>query len=446
MRTRHTAFGCIPAVPAALLTIGAAVLATTLPAWGQEAPRRVVTAPVEMRRLPQTMTLVGTVQPVTRSTLGTEIAGIVVEMPVRQGDAVDQGRMICRLNDDTLRLQFEREKARLSALKQRLEELEAGTRQEVIDRLRGSYQAAKAEADLWEFELNRVTRLLGEDHANEKEWQDTQAEHLAALGRLAAAKAELDEAIAGPRKEVIAAARYEVAEQRTVTERLETDLAKTRIRAPFAGLVARRFTEVGSWLSVGGSVVELIDLSTVLVTVDVPESAIVYANTGQSVRVFIDALKRTFEGRIRHVIPQADESARTFPVEVAIDNPDLLLKGGMFARATVMSGDPRETVAVLKDALIDIDGQMHVAVITADKDGHMAMPTPVTLGADSDKWIAVTSGNLNTGAKVAIYGNEHLVFPQPVTVVDSSEKVKGASSARGHSRERNAESRTPQDS
>ncbi len=51
------------------------------------------------------------------------------------------------------------------------------------------------------------------------------------------------------------------------------------------------------------------------------------------------------------------------------------------------------------------------------------MPTPVTVGADSDEWIAVTSGNIPANAEVVIYGNERLVFPQPVEVVRTRAEV-----------------------
>ena len=62
-------------------------------------------------------------------------------------------------------------------------------------------------------------------------------------------------------------------------------------------------------------------------------------------------------------------------------------------------------------------------MIVDGEQGKMAMPTHVTLGADAGNWIAVTSGNIPTGAQVATYGNEQLLFPQPVMIVDTPEQV-----------------------
>ena len=89
----------------------------------------------------------------------------------------------------------------------------------------------------------------------------------------------------------------------------------------------------------------------------------------------------------------------------------------MFARATIPAGPQDMMLAVRKDALIDHRGTIQVAMIVPGEQGTMAIPTPVTLGANDGDWIAVTSGNVPPDAQVAIYGNEQLLFPQPVVVV-----------------------------
>lgn len=393
------------------------------PASAQFGPTRVVTAHAEMRNLPATVSLVGTVQPARRTTVGAEVAGLVMDMPARQGDFVEAGALICRLNDDLAQRALAREEARLAARKARLAELENGTRAEIVARLKAEWDAAIGVADRWAFELKRIKALHGEYEANEREFQDAIAEQRAAASRRDAAQAAYDEAAAGPRLEVIAQARFDVAEQEAEVERLRTEIEKTRIRAPFGGFVAQRHVEVGTWLGAGDAVVELVDLETVLVRVDVPEAAIAFATVGSPAVVRIDALKDALPGEIRHVIPQADEAARTFPVEIELPNPDHRLKGGMFARATVPSGPDVEQLAVPKDALIDARGQMQVAMVVPGEQGQMAMPVYVTTGADAGDWVAITSGNVPAGTLVAVYGNEQLVFPQPVQVVSSRSEV-----------------------
>ncbi|MCP4247999.1 MAG: efflux RND transporter periplasmic adaptor subunit [bacterium] len=374
-------------------------------------PAKVTVAEVELRPLPASATLVGTVRPLTRSVIGSEIAGLVEQMPAREGDFIRKGELLCKLRGDTIEFELAEARAR--------------------------HKALEAELRRWEYELERIKRLYGGEDASAKEVYDAQASH--------------DEA------------KYSAAAQGEVVGRLESDLTKTEIRAPFDGSVVQRFTEIGQWLNQGGDVVDLAILSSVLVRVDVPESALPYMKVGQPGSVLIEALGRRFEGRIRHVILQADPTARTFPVTVQVTNPGYqaraadaladsgdksatpteetqgrpgdrsdstgrhqgpeqpdLLAGGMFARVTLAVGPAVEVPAIPKDAVVTRDGVDYAAMVTPGREegSLMAIPMPITTGADIGDWIAVTSGNLGPGMRVVTRGNENIMFPSPIVIVE----------------------------
>jgi multidrug efflux pump subunit AcrA (membrane-fusion protein) len=394
------------------------LLAAVAPA--QTPVNRVVVKKAQEIDAPATIPVVGTVYPNRVSRVGSEVAGIVAEMAVRQGDAVEAGAVLCRLNGDTLRLRLDEERARLEALKARHEELLAGTRKEELERLRALRDEAVAEHDRWAFEMDRITRLFESKEANPKEYHDTRASFLAAERRKIAATASYDEAVAGPRKEVIARAAHDVGAQGAIVGRLESDLAKTAIRAPFSGYVTQRLVEVGEWIDDGEAVVELAELATVLVRVNAPESTFPYLKVGRSVRVRIDALDKTFDGTIRHVIPSADLTARTLPVEIQIGNDEGLMAAGMFARATIPSGPRRKAVAVPKDSVVQKDGVNYVAQVVSGQDGSPnGLLVPVTLGAEVEEWVAITSGNIQPDSPVITLGSERILpFPTPIEVVD----------------------------
>lgn len=409
-----TSCGCLLFAPAALGQLGG--------------PAKVTVADVELRQLPATATLVGTVEPVTRSVVGSEIAGLVERMPVRQGDFVRQGELICKLRAETLTFELAEARARLQSL--------------------------KADLRKWAYELERIDRLYGGQDASEKEVYETRAGH--------------DQA------------KHDMAAQEAVVSRLESDLAKTEIRAPFSGFIIARHTEVGQWIVQGGDVVEMADLANVLVRVDVPESALAYVKVGQAASVKIEALQRSFEGQIRHVILQADPTARSFPVEVQVPNPGylawaeaakhhaerapdsagrppghpqsadpaeaassgggnddgsaVLLAGGMFARVTLICGPPAQMPAVPKDAIVTRNGVEYASMVAPGQEegSLMAVPIPVTTGVDIGDWIAVTSGNLGPGMRVVTRGNENILFPSPIVIVEhggEAAKVSEASAA-----------------
>jgi multidrug efflux pump subunit AcrA (membrane-fusion protein) len=413
-------------------------------AVGQAPPTQVSVASARTQTVSETISLVGSVKPTTRSVIASEVAGLVRTLEVEEGDVVEKGQTICRLRDTTAKFALAEAQAKLQELQERLAELKAGTRPELIEQAQANMQEAQALYENWENELQRVTRLFKEGQASQKEYNDTVAEHAAARQRYSATKALYALAQKGPRREEIAQAEFAVEAQKAAVANLKYSLEQTRIKAPFGGVITKKLTEVGQWITAGGSVVEMIDLDHVLVRVNVPESAISFQEVGDQVSVIIDALDKTFWGKIKHIIPQADENARTFPVEIEVDNSDRHLKSGMFARARIASGQKTEAVVVPRDAVIQRQGAFYVVSISpapqmggpgggegksapkGPAEGQppsgkpqqnppmMATPIPVLLGAEIDNWIAVRSPAVQAGMKIAVKGHDRIFAPMPV--------------------------------
>lgn len=410
MKTRLTTSATL-ALAAAMLPGGASA---------QMPVAKVVVVEARLMETQATVTLVGSVRPVRRSRVSAEIAGLVEEMPAREGDFIPAGGIICKLKDQGVALRLDAETAKLESLKATHEELVNGTRKQELRRLKAVRDAAVAEYDRWKFEMDRIERLHATNDSNEKEYNDTRSEYVAAERRKVATDAAYELGVEGPRKEAVAQAAYDVAEQQAVVRQAMRDVEKTVARPPFAGHVIERTVEIGEWVVQGGSIVEMVDLSSVLVRVDVPETSFPHLRVGEPVRVKIDALQRSFDGRIKHIMPQADPNARTFPVDIEIDNAEGVLAGGMFARATLPAGRLQRSVAVPKDAIVQREGINYVGVIVPSREGGAAgMTVPVTLGSVTDGWIAITSGNLQAGTRVVTRGTENIMpFPSPVVIVD----------------------------
>jgi len=396
------------------------MLSLTRTVCAQMPATKVVVAEARVVDSSPTITLVGTVEPRRRSKVSAEVAGVVAEMSTREGDLIAADGIICKLDDETLKLRLAEEQAKLDGLESRHAELLAGTRDEELARLKALMQEADARYEQWKSEVQRVERLYAGRTSDDKERYVTQAEFLAAQQRKAAAEADYQLGLEGPRKEVIAQAAYAVAEQQAVVNRIATDVKNTVIRPPFAGHVVVRVVEVGEWVSVGDPVVEMVELVSALVQIDVPESALPFLHVGDPVRVKIDALQRSFEGQVRLIVRQARTDARTFPVAVLVDNREGLLASGMFARVTVPAGPSEKAVAVPKDAVVEHSGIPHVATVMPGRDGKMqGILLPVTVGLDVDEWITIASGNIRPGMSVITRGTERMMpFPMPIEIVD----------------------------
>jgi RND family efflux transporter MFP subunit len=248
-----------------------------------------------------------------------------------------------------------------------------------------------------DFEVKRTTRLWENLQCSEKEHTDARADLEAAQGRVEQAKCSA------------------IAQKATVAA-LADDLARTEIRSPCDGYIVAKRTEIGSWVARGGAVVDLVDLSVARVRVPVPESAISFCRIGESVGVVIDALDgKMFKGHIARVIPDADERARTFPVEVDIPNETGELKAGMFARVVVPSGPEATQLVVPKDAVVSLGPMSVIYVVRATEAGQVAMPLPVMIVAEVLDQVAVAAQGLAPGDSVVVRGNENMMGqPTPV--------------------------------
>ncbi len=378
-------------------------------------PTAVSVCPVEMRDVPPSIQLVGNVMADKNAVVAAEVGGVVVEYPAVEGQLLQAGDVICRLDPAVAKMWHDEALATLELRRAKLQELENGTRPEELERLKASMEEAEALYKNWEAEKRRVDELYQIQQANVKEKRDTDTEYIAAARRLTQATALYEQAKNGPRAEVIAQARQEVAAQKAVVERLERDYRKTEIRAPFEGFVVAKRTEVGEWIAAGGSVAEMVAIGTVKVRVDVPESAILYAQPGSVATVESEALGQTFQTEIARVIPMAQTAARSFPVEIDLENPEHKLLPGMFVRARVPSGPPGQRLMVSRDAIVPRGPSKQIFVIRPGEGGaSMAIPMNVTTGLEIDELVEVDAPGVQPGDMVVCRANERLFGPSPV--------------------------------
>jgi RND family efflux transporter MFP subunit len=160
-------------------------------------------------------------------------------------------------------------------------------------------------------------------------------------------------------------------------------------------------------------VVELLVLSTVEITVPVPERYIAHIRRGDTTPLALDALPRhRFSGKVNRIIPQADAESRTFPVKVKVTNPNGLIKSGMFARVTFPVERGRKALVVPKDALVS-RGPVELLFIVTDGKVHQV---PVKRGQATEGWVAI-EGPVEEGQLVVVRGNERLRDGMPVTIL-----------------------------
>ena len=132
----------------------------------------------------------------------------------------------------------------------------------------------------------------------------------------------------------------------------EAIISQKLVRAPFDGELGVRHVEVGQYLTAGTQIVSLTDLSTLYANFTVTEKDSAALKVGQTVRIVVDAYRdRNFEGKITAIEPQIATDTRNIRVQATIENPDHILKPGMFTTTTVVLPDKPPVVTVPETAV-----------------------------------------------------------------------------------------------
>jgi multidrug efflux system membrane fusion protein len=203
--------------------------------------------------------------------------------------------------------------------------------------------------------------------------------------------------------------------------RTQAVISQKLVRAPFDGELGVRHVEVGQFLTAGTQIVTLTDLSAVYANFTTTEKESATLKVGQTVRVVVDAYPgRKFEGKITTIEPQINTDTRNIRIQATIDNPDRILKPGMFAITTVVLPD-KPAVITLPETAVDYtlygdsvylitenktdDGKTSLTVVrtfvrTGDRvDGRVVITTGLKAG---DRVVAVGQLKLQSGSAVAI--------------------------------------------
>jgi multidrug efflux system membrane fusion protein len=203
--------------------------------------------------------------------------------------------------------------------------------------------------------------------------------------------------------------------------RTQAVISQKLVRAPFDGELGVRKVEVGQFLTAGTQIVTLTDLSMLYLNFTVTEKDSGNLKVGQTVRILVDAYPgRTFEGKITTIEPQIAAETRNIRVQATIENPDKILKPGMFATTTVVLPDKPPVVTVPETA---VDYTLYgdsVYVITEKKEdgGKTSLTvvrTFVRTGNRIDGRAEILSG-LKDGDRVVAVGQLKLQSGAAVTI------------------------------
>lgn len=438
---------------------------------------RQLTAPVDRTTLAVTVAANGKVEAKQLVNISPKISGILQEMVVAEGDWVEQGQILARMDDQELQAQVKQAQGQLLMVQAELErlttgyrpqeiaqaaaqlrqteaqlaQLQEGSRPEEIAQAQARLQQSQSTLDLTTEDLERTRALSQEGAISQQTLDQAESAYAGALAQvqeaqqalnllqtgsrleeIMAAQAQREEAQqaldlleSGSRAEEIAAAQAQVISADGSLQEAQARLASATLRAPFAGVVLRKYADPGAFVtpttsgsseSSATSTSILALASQVQIVANISESEIAQIQIGQPVTIEAEAYPdQTFTGQVTQISPQAIEEQNVTSFEVKVDlvpepspersmasvtSPAITststsggesqpLRIGMNVTLDFQVGQRQDTLAIPTVAIVRQDSGTGVYVVDPDQNPQFV---PITVGVTVDRQTEVLSG------------------------------------------------------
>ena len=351
----------------------AILLATVLFAANGAAEVPVQVETVSNRAVVKQINVTGTVTSPRTAVLSTAVAGLVADLTIDEGDRVETGDALLKLDAELAQLALERA---LAEVRQR--------------------EIAAEDA--------RRRFIEAEEVGAQRGIARTQVESLRA-------EVSSDEA-------ALVASQAAAREQQAIVER-------HTLKAPFAGVISERHAELGEWVNPGDGLLELVATDDLRFDFRVGQDNFAALSPETPVEITLDALPdRSIPGYVDTIVPVKNPSARTFLVRVQADLNDTdnrpWITPGMSARGKLNIDIGRSGVTVSRDAILRFpDGRVTVWVVDTDGELPVVREQLVRTGSEFSGVVEITGG-LADGDVVVVRGNEMLQEGQTVAIVEGN--------------------------
>ena len=198
--------------------------------------------------------------------------------------------------------------------------------------------------------------------------------------------------------------------QQKVVAQIKSQLNKTNVVAPFSGTIDEVITEKGKVVAPGMDLFRIVNLSNMYVTANVPENYIAQLKLGAIVNVYLNALGKSYQGKVRQIGNYINPNNRTFSIEIAVPNPDNLLRPNQVAVLKIEDYKNPKALLLPENILQETaDGSKIVYVVNKVESNNTAKVSQkkIEIGYTSGSFVEVKSG-LESGEMVVTDGAKSL--------------------------------------
>ncbi|ABG31398.1 efflux RND transporter periplasmic adaptor subunit [Roseobacter denitrificans] len=310
----------------------------------------------------------------------SETSAIVISDPLRKGENVEKGQILCRLDESTRGAALAQAKAQLEEARARAPEAQARLDQAIA-------QLAEARIN-----QNASSKLSEGGFASTTRVANAEANVATALASVESARAGVQAAQAG----------IESAQANVATA--EKELERLLIRAPFAGLLESDTAELGTLLQPGDLCATVIQLNPIKLVAFVPETEVERVKIGAQARATLATGQDNVTGQVTFLSRAADEMTRTFLVEIEVANTDMNISDGQTAEILVAGAGAKAHLLPQSALTLNDDGVLGIRSI--DENAIVGFH-PVKLLRDTPEGVWLTG--LADSVDVIVLGQEYVI-------------------------------------
>jgi RND family efflux transporter MFP subunit len=345
-------------------------------------------APVVRGSIVHSLTLAGQFQPYQVVDVHAKVSGYIRHIYVDIGDKVRAGQTLAVLEVPELDAQAEGTVAEYARSK------------DEITRAQHDVVRAQSENKAIHADYIRLKQAAAAQPGliAQQELDDAEAKDLASAAQVDAAKAAL------------AAAEKESAYADADNQRVHDLEAYTNVTAPLNGVIIWRYADTGALIQAGTTsdvqslpIVKLSQSDLLRLRLPVPEDAVQYIHEGDVVQIRVDAVNRTFTGKVVRFTRNVSLATRTMETEIDVPNDDLTLTPGMYANTTLQLERHDNVLTIPMQAVLQNGGQASAFIVDAH---NRVQFRPIKLGIQSSSRVEVVSG-LNEGDLVITGGQSN---------------------------------------
>lgn len=331
--------------------------------------------------------------------------GKVKTLNVKVGGTVKSGDTLFTLDSDSLQAQLKQQQASIDSAKASLNKTKSSGVEQQVVQAQQAVDSAKITYDDANTSYNRTSSLHSAGAASDQELDTAKTKLDNASVALSSAQQNLSliQQKIGP--ESVAVAQAQVTQAQAAMDSIQSQINDTIIKAPISGTLSAVNIHQGEISPTATASITIIDLSSLIIEVNVPGSMLSKIKVNQSIPVIIPSLSnKEITGSIETINPDADNTTKEYLIKIKVSNSGGELKPGMFVKVSLPDETENDVLTVENQAVKMENGVSYLYKVENNKIKKISVNT----GLSNDKTIQIISSKIHVGDTIVPEGQTFL--------------------------------------